>query len=729
MSSNLTPRQAAIQAIASAAYQLQRVNFRETHIKDLFGSLVFNEALQRERLPKPVFKALQRTIRRGEPLDPAIADAVANAMKDWAIEQGATHFTHIFQPMTGLTAEKHDSFLQPTGDGRAIVEFSGKELVKGEPDASSFPSGGIRATFEARGYTAWDPTSPAFILESPNGSTLVIPTAFVSWTGEALDKKTPLLRSMEVLSTHALRILRLFGNKEAQKVFTTVGSEQEYFLIDQHLYYLRPDLINAGRTLFGAPPPKGQELEDQYFGHIHERVLACMADCEAQLFKLGVPVKTRHNEVAPSQYEIAPVFEDSNLATDHQMLIMEVMRKTAPKYGLALLLHEKPFAGINGSGKHNNWSMSTDTGENLLNPGDTPHDNAQFLVFCVAVIRAVSRYAELLRVSVATAANDHRLGANEAPPAIISIFLGEQLQGVIDELEKGQAKTERRGGFMDIGVSVLPKLPREAGDRNRTSPFAFTGNKFEFRAVGSSQSIAGPNTVLNTIVAESLDFIATALEKAVAAGKDLNKAIQELLPGIITESKKVFFLGDNYAEEWHKEAERRGLPNIKNTVDSLPVILRKDSIALFTKYKVYSERELQSRFTILCESYIKTVNVEARLTAMMAKTMILPASIRYQAQVAEAVTATKSAGVDNSAQADLLRMLTAAITELQTGILTLEHALAHHAEGDVHAHAKHSRDAILPAMNAVRAAADKLETMVADDLWPLPTYREMLFLK
>ncbi len=658
-------RQAALRAVASTEYQLQRVNFTETHMKDLYGENVFSEAVQRERLPKPVFKALQKTIKQGAPLDPAIADTVAAAMKDWAIEHGATHFTHQFQPMTGLTAEKHDSFMAPTGDGRAILEFSGKELVRGEPDASSFPSGGIRATFEARGYTAWDPTSPAYILESPNGATLVIPTAFLSWTGEALDKKTPLLRSMEALSNQALRILRLFGNNEAHKVFTTVGPEQEYFLIDKNFYYARPDLINAGRTLFGTTPPKGQEMEDQYFGHIPERVIACMADCEAQLFKLAVPVKTRHNEVAPSQYEIAPIFEDSNLATDHQMLVMEVMRKTAPKYGLACLLHEKPFAGINGSGKHNNWSMSTDTGENLLNPGDTPHDNAQFLVFCVAVLRAVAKYPELLRVSVAGAHNDHRLGANEAPPAIISVFLGDQLQDVIDQLEKGAAKSTKQGGHMEIGVSVLPKLPRDAGDRNRTSPFAFTGNKFEFRAVGGSQSIAGPNTVLNTIVAESLDYIATNLEKAKGQGKDINKAIQDLLPVLIKESKKVIFNGDNYTPEWHQEAEKRGLPNLRNTVDALPVILRKDTIELFAKYRVYSERELHSRLAILGENYVKTVNIEARLTSMMARTMILPAALRYQGEVAGAVNATKTAGADNSAQVDLLKSLTATITEFQ----------------------------------------------------------------
>lgn len=726
--SSTTSRQVAIQTIASTEYKLDRVDFQKVHAKDLFGCLVFNEATQRERLPKKVFQALRRTIKEGAPLDPDVADAVAAAMKDWAIEKGATHFTHQFQPMTGLTAEKHDSFLVPTGDGRAIAEFSGKELIRGEPDASSFPSGGIRATFEARGYTAWDPTSPAYIFESPNGSTLVIPTAFVSWTHEALDKKTPLLKSMDALSKQALRILRLFGRNDVKRVFTTVGAEQEYFLIDKNFYYARPDLINAGRTLFGAPPPKGQELEDQYFGSIPERVLACMADCEAQLFKLGVPVKTRHNEVAPSQYEIAPSFEDSNLATDHQMLIMEVLKRTAPKYGLACLLHEKPFAGINGSGKHNNWSMSTDTGENLLEPGTTPHDNAQFLVFCVAVIRAVAKHPELLRVAVATAGNDHRLGANEAPPAIISVFLGTQLQDVIDQLEKGAATSTKAAGTLDIGVSVLPKIPRDAGDRNRTSPFAFTGNKFEFRAVGASQSIAGPNTVLNTIVAESLDHIATQLENAVRGGKDLNTAIKELLPPLIRESKKILFMGDNYSAEWHAEAERRGLPNLKNTVEALPVIIRRDTIELFGKYGVYSERELHSRFNILCENYIKTINVEARLTNYMGRTLILPAAIRYQGEVAQAVNSAKQAGVDASAQMDLLRHLTSSITELQKALADLEHQMAHH-HGDVYEHAQHMRDAVIPAMNEVRRVADRLETMVADDLWPIPTYREMLFIK
>ncbi|VTT99674.1 glutamine synthetase : Glutamine synthetase OS=Singulisphaera acidiphila (strain ATCC BAA-1392 / DSM 18658 / VKM B-2454 / MOB10) GN=Sinac_4895 PE=3 SV=1: GSIII_N: Gln-synt_C [Gemmataceae bacterium] len=722
-------RQKAIEAIANTEYDLNQIDFRNTPLKDLYGSLVFSEEVQKARLPKPVFKALQKTIKQGVNLDPTIADAVASAMKDWALEHGATHYTHLFQPMTGLTAEKHDSFLSPTGSGLAIAEFSGKELVKGEPDASSFPSGGIRATFEARGYTGWDPTSPAYIRETPNGTTLVIPTVFVSWTGEALDKKTPLLKSMEVVSNQALRIVRLFGNTEARKVFSTVGPEQEYFLIDKNFLYGRPDLLNCGRTVFGAKPPKGQELEDQYFGTIPERVIACMADCEAELFKLGVPVKTRHNEVAPSQYEIAPIFEDSNLATDHNHLTMDVIRRTAEKYGLVALMHEKPFAGINGSGKHNNWSLATDLGENLLNPGDTPHENMQFLVFCVATIRAVAKYPELLRVSVASAGNDHRLGANEAPPAIISIFLGDQLQDVIDQLERSDLKSTKQGGFMEVGVSVLPKLPRDAGDRNRTSPFAFTGNKFEFRAVGSSFSIGGPNVVLNTIVAESLDFIATQLEAATKGGKPLNKAIQELLPAILKESKKVIFNGDGYSEEWHKEAEKRGLPNLKSTTDAIPVLIRKDTIDLFTKYKVFTERELQSRYAIYSEKYVKEVTIEANLMVSMAQTMILPAALRYQGQLAEAVNATKAAGVDVSAQLDSLRELADLNTKFAAAATALCKASGHHVDGEPYAHAKYIKESVIPKMAELRALGDKLETIVADDLWPLPTYREMLFIK
>jgi glutamine synthetase len=722
-------RQEAINSIACAKHQLNKIDFRKTHVKDLFGINVFNEEVQRQRLPKPVFKALQKTIKQGAPLDPAHADAVASAMKDWALEKGATHYTHLFQPMTGITAEKHDSFLSPDGVGGAIAEFSGRELIKGEPDASSFPSGGLRATFEARGYTAWDPTSPAYVMDNPNGSTLVIPTAFLSWTGEALDKKTPLLRSMEALSAQALRILRLFGNNEAVKVFTTVGPEQEYFLIDKSFYYLRPDLITTGRTLFGAPPPKGQEMEDQYFGAIPERVLACMADAEMELFKFGVPVKTRHNEVAPSQYEIAPLFELSNLAVDHQNLIMEVLRKTADKYGLVCLLHEKPFAGINGSGKHNNWSMATDLGENLLNPGDNPHDNAQFLVFCTAVIRAVAKYSEILRLSIASAHNDHRLGANEAPPAIISVFLGDQLNDIFEQIEKGGAKSSKQGGQFVTGVSVLPPLPKEAGDRNRTSPFAFTGNKFEFRAVGSSANISGANTVLNTIVAESLDYIATKLEADIKGGKSLTAAIQELLPPIVKESKKVIFNGNGYSEEWHQEAAKRGLPNHKNTVEVLPVVTRKDTIDLFTKYKVYSEKELQSRFNILAEAYVKTLNIEANTALMIAKGQILPAALRYQKEVADSVASTKAAGVSSPASLEILNGLVAGINDLTKNIAAMEKESSHHGDGDPFTHAKHMREHVFPALNNLRAAADKLEGLVADDLWPLPTYREMLFIK
>jgi glutamine synthetase len=724
-----TTRQDAVKTIATARHKLNYVDFKTSHIKNQFAVNVFSEEVAAARLPKPIFKLLQKTIRKGVPLDPQIADAVATAMKDWAMDHGATHYTHIFQPMTGVTAEKHDSFLAPTiGGGAAIFEFGGKELVKGEPDASSFPSGGLRATFEARGYTAWDPTSPAYIIEHANGSTLVIPTAFLSWTGEALDKKTPLLRSMEALSTQALRILKLFGNTAAGHVFTTVGPEQEYFLIDKNFYYLRPDLIATGRTLFGTTPPKGQELEDQYFGSIPERVLAFMADAEFELFKLGVPVKTRHNEVAPSQYEIAPIFENSNLATDHQNLTMEIFRKTADKYGLVCLLHEKPFAGINGNGKHNNWSMSSDVGENLLNPGDTPHENAQFLVFCVAVVRAVAKYSEILRLSIASAANDHRLGANEAPPAIISVFLGDQLQDIFDQLEKGPPKSSKQGGTFVTGVSVLPGIPKEAGDRNRTSPFAFTGNKFEFRAVGSSANIAGANTVLNTIVAESLDFVATRLEADIKAGKKLHDAIGELLPTIVKESKKVLFNGNGYSEDWHKEAEKRGLPNLKSTVDVLPVVTRKDTIELFTKYKVYTEKELNSRFNILSENYVKQVTIEAKTAIMMAKTMILPAALKYQKEVGESVAAAKAAGAATPAGVEILSSVVSTINELVAGITKLEKA-EHHHDGDAYAHAKHIKDQVLPAMLELRKSADKLETLVSDDLWPLPTYREMLFIR
>jgi glutamine synthetase len=722
-------RDAAIKAITNWPISGRRAPRLSASIRQLFGVNVFSDEVMKARLPENIYKALRNTIKKGAPLDSSIADVVAATMREWAMEHGATHFTHWFQPMTGLTAEKHDSFLVPTEGGTAVAEFSGKELVRGEPDASSFPSGGIRTTFEARGYTAWDPTSPAFILDNPNGTTLCIPTAFCSWTGEALDKKTPLLRSVEALSKHAVRILKLFGS-EATRVHSTAGPEQEYFLIDKHFYFSRPDLINAGRTLFGAKPPKGQEMEDHYFGAIPERVLACMLETETELYKLGVPVKTRHNEVSPAQYELAVTFENANVATDHNMLVMETMKRVADRYGLQLLLHEKPFAGVNGSGKHLNWSMADDTGSNLLKPGETPHENAQFLLFLVAVIRAVHRHGDLLRVSVANAHNDHRLGANEAPPAIISVFLGDMLQDIVEQIEKGGAKAAKPGGELKIGSSVLPTLPRDPGDRNRTSPFAFTGNKFEFRAVGSSQSVAGPIVVLNTIVAESLDEFASQLEGAVAAGKKLDAEIQSLLQNAIKESKDVIFNGDNYTESWHAEAERRALPNKKTSVESFPDIISPKSKKLFAKYGVFNGRELDARYEIYVEGYRKTINIESQLTLQMARRMILPAALRYQGEIAQSIANLKTTGITvPKVETAHLNTVIEAIEQLQTSADQLADAIDEHPEGDSLAHAKHARDVIIPAMNAVRAAGDRLELLVADDLWPLPTYQEMLFVK
>ena len=695
---------------------------------DAFGNLVFNDEVQQARLPKLVYHALRRTMTHGEPLDPSAADAVAKAMKEWAVEHGATHYTHWFQPLTGITAEKHDSFLQLTNEGKAVAEFSGKELIKGEPDASSFPSGGMRSTFEARGYTAWDPTSPPWLLYSGGAVTLVIPTAFVSWTGEALDKKTPLLRSMEALSKQAIRVLRLFGST-AERVVTTCGSEQEYFLIDGYFYLSRPDLINAGRTLFGARPPKGQELEDQYFGAIPERVMAFMSEVESELYKVGVPVKTRHNEVAPSQYEIAPIFENANVSTDHQMMTMETMRRTAPKYGLACLLHEKPFAGVNGSGKHVNWSISDDEGHNLLSPGANPHDNMQFLVFCTAVVRAVNKWQGLLRASIASAGNDHRLGANEAPPAIISVFLGDMLTDIFEQIEKGLAKSTKHGGELDTGVMVLPKLPRDAGDRNRTSPFAFTGNKFEFRAVSANQSIAMPNIALNVAVTESLDFMATELEKATKAGKSIEKAVAELLPKVIKENKRIIFNGNNYSMEWEKEAARRGLLNLRNTVDALPQLVAKDVIAAFEKYKILNEREVRARYDVMLEQYIKTVNVEGQLMVLMANRYILPAAFAYQKQVAESVAAVKSAGGRSIEGKKVLDRITKLTDTLKQRSDKLARALEHESNGSAEKHAKHFRDGVITAMAALRETGDDLELMIPHETWPLATYREMLFVK
>ncbi|MCM3881959.1 MAG: glutamine synthetase III, partial [Vicinamibacterales bacterium] len=645
-----------------------------------------------------------------------------------AVENGATHYTHWFQPLTGITAEKHDSFLVPTNNGRAVAEFSARELVQGEPDASSFPSGGMRSTFEARGYTAWDPTSPPWLLKSGNAVTLVIPTAFVSWSGEALDKKTPLLRSMQALSTQAVRVLKLFGSA-AERVVTTCGPEQEYFLIDTNFYLSRPDLINAGRTLFGAKPPKGQELEDQYFGAIADRAMAFMSEVETELYKVGVPVKTRHNEVAPSQYEIAPIFENANLATDHQMMTMETMRRTAPKFGLACLLHEKPFAGVNGSGKHLNWSMSDSEGHNLLSPGKTPHDNLQFLVFCTAVLRAVNKWQGLLRASIASAGNDHRLGANEAPPAIISIFLGDMLTDIFEQVEAGGAKSTKHGGDLDTGVSVLPKLPRDAGDRNRTSPFAFTGNKFEFRAVSSNQSIAYPNIALNVAVTESLDYMATELEKATKGGKSVALAAKDLLRKVIKENKRIIFNGNGYSAEWEKEAAKRGLLNLKNTVDALPELIAKDVIATFEKYKVLNGRELHARYEIMLEQYNKTLNVEGQLMVLMANRYIVPAGLEYQKQVAQSVAAVKKAGVKSVEGKKLLSTVAGLTDKLKASTDKLEKLLSHEGDGSAEKHAKYFRDQVIPAMNRVREAADQLECLVPHELWPLATYREMLFVK
>jgi len=695
---------------------------------EAFGSLVFNDEVQQARLPKPVYHALRRTITHAVPLDVSVADAIAAAMKEWAVEHGATHYTHWFQPLTGITAEKHDSFLQPTNDGKAVLEFSGKELIRGEPDASSFPSGGMRSTFEARGYTAWDPTSPPWLLYSGGSVTLVIPTAFLSWTGEALDKKTPLLRSMEALSKQAVRVLKLFGST-AERVVTTCGPEQEYFLIDRYFYLSRPDLINAGRTLFGAKPPKGQELEDQYFGAIADRVMAFMSEVETELYKVGVPVKTRHNEVAPSQYEIAPVFENANVATDHQMMTMETMRRAAPKYGLACLLHEKPFAGVNGSGKHLNWSISDDEGHNLLSPGANPHDNMQFLVFCMSVLRAVNKWQGLLRASIASAGNDHRLGANEAPPAIISVFLGDMLTDIFEQIEKGGAKSTKHGGELDTGVLVLPKLPRDAGDRNRTSPFAFTGNKFEFRAVSSNQSIAYPNIALNVAVTESLDYMATDLEKATKGGKSLEKAVAELLQKVIKENKRIIFNGNNYAKEWEKEAGKRGLLNFKNTVDALPQLISKEAVGIFEKYKVLNEREVHARYDVMVETYNKTVNVEGQLMVLMANRYILPAAFEYQKNVADSVGSVKAAGGKSVEGKKTLDQLTALIDDFKRRTDKLQRELGHEGNGDAVKHAKHYRDTVIPAMSALRETGDELEVVMPHELWPLATYREMLFIK
>jgi glutamine synthetase len=687
-----------------------------------FGENVFSPAIQRQRLSPPAYKRLQETLDSGRPLDPELADDIASAMKEWAMERGCTHFTHWFQPLTGSTAEKHDSFYSPTGDGNALAEFSGKELIQGEPDASSFPTGGIRATFEARGYTAWDPSSPAFILENPNGALLCIPTAFASWTGEALDHKIPLLRSMDALSRSALRTLRLLGNEDATRVFTTIGPEQEYFLIDENFYFERPDLVTTGRTLFGAKPAKGHELDDHYFGSIPERVLAFMLEAEREMARLGIPIKTRHNEVAPGQYEFAPVFENSNVGSDHQQLCMQLLQNVARRYQLVCLLHEKPFAGVNGSGKHNNWSFGTDTGINLLEPGDTPHENLQFLFFCSAVLSAVDTHQELLRAPIASPGQDHRLGANEAPPAIISIFLGAELQKVYDAIESGSGDAATPSSYLKLGASVLPHLPMHGGDRNRTSPFAFTGNKFEFRALGPSASCGLPNTVLNTIAAQAIDSMSDALEAQLESGAELAEAVLAVVKERYAAHKRIVFNGDNYTEDWHTEAQERGLANLPQTPDALPALISAAAVEVMSTYDVLSERELESRYEVFVEQYTAKLNIEAETTFTMAKTMLLPAAIRY---LGELGVAGSSKGIE------ALRSEVAALVDaFVERIGALERANTNHpATEDVLDAARYVQHKVVPAMSSVREVADKLERCVPDSLWPLPKYSEILFIK
>ena len=691
-------------------------------VPELFGSMVFNDSVMRERLPRDTYKALRRTMALGKHLDPAIAGVVANAMKDWALEKGATHFTHWFQPLTGITAEKHDSFISPTADGGVIMEFSGKELVRGEPDASSFPSGGLRATFEARGYTAWDPSSYAFIKDC----TLCIPTAFCSYGGEALDKKTPLLRSMEAISKQALRMVHLFGHHDVRFVNTTVGPEQEYFLVPEEMFNKRRDLLFTGRTLFGAKPPKGQELEDHYFGAIKTRVSAYMHDLDNELWKLGILAKTEHNEVAPAQHELAPIFTTTNLATDHNQLTMELMKKVARRHGLVCLLHEKPFAGVNGSGKHNNWSLSTDTGMNLLEPGDTPHENAQFLIFLCAVIRAVDLHQDLMRISVASAGNDHRLGANEAPPAVVSMFLGDELTAVLDAIEKDAAYDAKEQPLMKIGVHILPRFPKDNTDRNRTSPFAFTGNKFEFRMLGSTLSIAGPNTVLNTAVAESLDDFATELETA----SDFNAAVHALIVRTLKEHKRIIFNGNGYDDAWIAEAEKRGLLNLRSTPECLPYLIRKENIALFEKYRIYTRSELHSRYEILLDNYSKVMNIEAETMLDMAQKEILPAVESYERELTETALAKKQLlpQAGRMVEERLVEKLSALSCSFYQKMDALEAALVNAREQkDALALANYYHDVVFAAMQDMRVDADQLEATTAKKYWPYPTYSDLLF--
>ena len=698
------------------------------NMSEVFGKNVFNEAVMKERLPKSVFKKLKKTIEDGAELDPSIADVVAHAMMDWAIERGATHYTHWFQPLTGVTAEKHDSFISaPDSEGKVIMEFSGKELIKGEPDASSFPSGGLRATFEARGYTAWDCTSPAFLKEDAIGVTLCIPTAFCSYKGEALDQKTPLLRSMQAIDKQSLRILKLFGNTTAKRVVPSVGPEQEYFLVDRAKYLQRKDLIYTGRTLFGAMPPKGQELDDHYFGAIRERIGSYMNEVNKELWKLGVTAKTQHNEVAPAQHELAPIYDQANLAVDHNQMVMETLKKVAGRHGLSCLLHEKPFAGVNGSGKHNNWSLTSDDGVNLLSPGETPHENIQFLLVLACILKAVDVHADLLRESAADVGNDHRLGANEAPPAIISVFLGEQLEDVIDQLcSTGEATHSKKGGTLKTGVATLPDLDKDATDRNRTSPFAFTGNKFEFRMVGSADSIASPNVVLNTIVAEAFKEAADELEKA----EDFDTAVHDMIKKLLREHKHIIFNGNGYSDAWVEEAERRGLPNIRSMVDAIPALTTEKAIKLFESFDVFTEAELQSRAEVEYEAYAKVINIEAKTMLDMAGKQIIPAVIKYTTELAESLGKVKSAcpEADTSVQAELLTETSALLSDMKValaGLADIVEECEGMESGSEQAHAYH--DKVVPAMAALRAPADKLEMIVDKDLWPFPSYGDLMF--
>ena len=726
-----TPRHRVLRNFAGSRKTTPPTGFRP--LTELFSSMVFNDAVQRKRLTPEVYQALRKTVEQGVELDARHADAVADAMKDWAVEHGATHFTHWFQPMTGLTAEKHDSFLNPVVEGGAIHAFSGKELIKGEPDASSFPSGGIRATFEARGYTAWDPTSPAFLRKTDFGLTLCIPTAFCSWTGEALDTKTPLLRSCEALDRSARRLLGLIDEK-VERVHATLGAEQEYFLVDRELYNLRPDLMMCGRTLFGARPAKGQELEDHYFASTPERVLNFMMDIEREAWQLGVPLRTRHNEVAPHQYEMAPRYEKVQLATDHNMLMMELLETVAVRHGLACLLHEKPFAGVNGSGKHNNWSLADENDQNLLDPGHTPHENMRFFVLLTALIRAVDEHQDLIRASIASAGNDHRLGANEAPPAIISISLGSELEEIVEAFCQGSSARSHHRGHLQLGVTTLPPLPKDTSDRNRTSPLAFTGNKFELRTAGASQTIAYPNIVINTIVAESMDYLSDQLEERRRAGgsKDGRQIVQELVQETLKKHHRILFSGDNYSGEWTREAERRGLLNLRSTPDALVPFAAEKNIELFERYGVLNRREMIARSNVFFASYVHRVNVEALATMQIASTSIVPAAIEYQRRVADSINATRgaSAAMDLGEQEKLLIDVGDSINRLRLGLRTLQerHHLCEEHESDPTMAARVARDQVLPAMEQVRLQADHLEGLVDDSLWALPKYHELLFL-